>query len=421
MTAPLCGVMFQHMTPNTIPNEENIQPLEASPNQAPEEQNRASKELSILYNISNAMRTTLELNHILYIILTGVTSHAGLGFNRAVLFLLNKKERALEAQMAIGPDSGEHADKIWKYIKAVNPALEDLIATDKLSAEAMRSSKMYQSLQGFKIPLNPNDRTLLSTVYYNGGPLHVEREMISQYAHDPLLKVFPTKELVIMPLKAKDHVNGLIIADNLYTQKPITDEDLKIFTMLANQAGLAIENSRLYEMVVHKSHTDSLTGLWNHGFFQHTLNLEIQKAKENKYPLSLLIMDIDNFKKLNDAYGHQNGDVVLTELAYILKESARENDSICRYGGEEFSVILPQMSKDQASVVAERMREKIAHHDFSKFPDFSNLSVTVSLGLASFPEDAENKEDLIAKADKAMYIAKFGGKNRTYVCGPEEA
>ena len=410
------GVIFQTMVESH--SQENLQ---SELTQAQEELQQAHKELSILYNVSIAMRTTLELNHILHIILTGVTSHAGLGFNRAILFLVNKKERVLEAKMAIGPDSGEHADKIWKYIKEANPDLDDLIATDKISEEASRKSNFYKSVQGFKVPLNPNDRTLLSMAYYKGQSVHVRRDTISQYPNDPVLKIFPTNELILMPLKAKDQVNGLIVADNLYTQKPITDEDLKIFTMLANQAGLAIENSQLSEMVVHKSHTDSLTNLWNHGFFQYTLNSEIQKAKEQNYPLCLVMIDIDNFKKFNDTYGHQNGDMVLTELAHILKESARENDYICRYGGEEFSVILPQTSKEQALVIAERMRERIVHHELLRFSAFQNLTVTVSLGLACFPTDAQHKEDLIAKTDKAMYIAKFGGKNRTYAYSHEES
>ena len=373
---------------------------------------RAHQELSILYNISSAMRTTLELNHILYIILTGVTSHTGLGFNRAILFLVNKKERCLEGKMVIGPDSGEQAIEIWKYIKDANANLEDLITADKISQRTTQS-KIFKEIQKLRFSL-ANDHTLLSMVYYKGAPIHLGRDVIAQYADDPLLKIFHTNELIIMPLKAKDQVNGLIVADNLYTQKPITDEDLKIFTMLANQAGLAIENSQLYEKVVHKSHTDSLTNLWNHGFFQHTLAIEFEKAQTEKTSLTLLIIDIDNFKKLNDTYGHQNGDIILMELANILRENARESDYVCRYGGEEFSIILPQTSKEEGLSIAERIRQKIERYDFSKFSLFQNLMITVSIGLAAYPQNAQTKEDLIAKTDKAMYIAKFGGKNRTH-------
>lgn len=401
------GDIFPPMNNTTAQNEKNLQ----------KELNRAQKELAILYNVSNAMRTTLELNHILYIILTGVTAHTGLGFNRAILFLVNKKERCLEGKMVIGPDSAEQAEEIWSYIKETKHHLEDLITADAISQKTTQS-KLFQAIQELKIPLNTNDGTLLCNAYHKGSPIHIDRHNIAQYENDPLLQVFQTTELIIMPLKAKDKVNGLIIADNFYTQKPITDEDLKIFTMLANQAALAIENSQLYEMVVHKSHTDSLTNLWNHGFFQHALATEIEKAKEEKTSLSLLMIDIDNFKKLNDQYGHQNGDIVLRELATVLKDSARDKDYVCRYGGEEFSIILPQTNKEQAFAIAERIRGEISRHNFQKFSLFKQLVITVSIGLATFPDDTEMKGELIARADKSMYVAKFGGKNRT--CAAEK-
>ena len=371
---------------------------------------RAQKELSILYDISNAMRTTLELDHILFIILTGVTAHTGLGFNRASLFLVKNKERILEGKMVIGPESGEEAAKIWKYIEKENHDLEDLIAAQK-NAESQPST-LNKEIRQFKIPLT-QDGGLLASAYFKGTPIHIRKNEIDKYLNDPLLKVFKTTELVIMPLKAKDKVNGLIIADNLFTQKPITDEDLKIFTMLANQAGLAIENSQLYEMVVHKSQTDSLTGLWNHGFFQDTLSEELTKAKEGQHPLSLLIIDIDDFKNINDSLGHQKGDTIIAELAKILKDLSHDSDYVCRYGGEEFAILLPRLNKEQAFGIAERAREQIAQHLFLKNKIQPSLTLAVSIGVASFPTDTKAKDELVSKADKAMYTAKFIGKNKT--------
>lgn len=384
---------------------------EKNPGSIEEKLERTRKELAILYDISNAMRTTLELNHILYIILTGVTAHTGLGFNRAVLFLVNKRERVLEGKMVIGPESGEEAEKIWKYIEHENADMEDLISAYKNSENT--PTPLSEQIKRLKIPLHSNDSSLLAMTYHKGNSLHIRKDSISQYVHDPFLQVFKTNELVIMPLKAKDKVNGIIIADNFYTQKPIVENDLKIFTMLANQAGLAIENSQLYEMIVHKSNTDSLTALWNHGFFQDTLLLEIDKAREDHVPTSLLIIDIDNFKKFNDTWGHQSGDIVLAKLAKLLKDCAREMDFVCRYGGEEFSIILTQTGKEQAFVIAERMREKVAQYKFEIAPSEQPLNLTVSIGIASYPEHAQTKEDLISKADKAMYTAKFIGKNKT--------
>ncbi len=372
---------------------------------------QAREELAILYDISNAMRTTLELNHILHIILTGVTSHTGFGFNRAILFLINQKERTFEVRMAIGPQSGEEAARIWQHIEIEKKDLDDLIAQYQTSQNP--DTSFYQSIKHLRISLHSPEGGLLARVFETGSPLHIHHTDIHKYREDPLLKVFSSHELVIMPLKAKDKVNGIIIADNLYTQKPITSDDLKIFTMFTNQAGLAIENSQLYEIVVHKGHTDSLTSLWNHGFFQSTFLKEIDKAKHNHSPLNLLMIDIDNFKLLNDSLGHQNGDIVLTHMAKLLKELSRDKDYVCRYGGEEFAIILPETNHIQAFEIAERIREKMASTTFPINSHQQPVTLTISIGFAGIPDDADNKEELILKADKAMYTAKFIGKNKT--------
>ena len=374
----------------------------------------SKKELAVLYEVNNAMRSSLELNPILYTILTGVTAHSGLGFNRAILFLVNTHDRCLEPRTAIGPESGEHAQQIWEYISESNQHIDDLIKEDKVEQNIKSQSSLFDSIKDLKIPLKDNDN-LLAKAYHDGSPSHITPDQIAQYSDDIFLKHFQTNELVIVPLKAKDKVNGIIIADNLYTQKVISDDDLKMFLMLANQAGLAIENSRLYEIVKHKSHTDSLTLLWNHGFFQDKLAEEVKKTRENKKPLSLLILDLDNFKALNDNCGHQNGDIILKEVSNLLKDSSREIDYVCRYGGEEFSIILTQTNKETGYSVAERIRQKIEQYIFPSFSLYQDQKVTVSIGLATYPDDAENNNDLISQADRAMYKAKFSGKNQTCV------
>ena len=377
------------------------------------ELNRTRKELSILFDISTAMRTTLELDHILYIILTGVTAHTGLGFNRAVLFLVNKKDRVFEGTMMIGPESGEDADKIWKSIERENKKLDDLVAHYKETKKGSASA-INEQIRKLRVPLNVDDGGLLASAYFQGSSIHIPKNVMTQHQQDPLFRIFKANELVIMPLKAKDKVNGIIVADNLFTQKPISSDDLKTFEMLANQAGLAIENSRLFEMVVHKSHTDSLTSLWNHGFLHDTLISEFEKASKNKSPISLLMVDIDNFKNFNDTWGHYNGDIILTVLAQLLKNSSRETDYVCRYGGEEFSIILTNTSCDQAYIIAERLRQQISNHNFL-LSTSQTIRLTVSIGIATYPDHAETKEDLLLRADKAMYTAKFMGKNNTCI------
>jgi diguanylate cyclase (GGDEF)-like protein len=407
---------------------------------------RAQRELNVLYEISCAMHSTLELNHILYIILTGVTAHSGLGYNRAILYLFNPEKQCLECKMAIGPDSGEHANKIWNYIENANQNLEDLIQADKATF-AINQSSLYKKLKDITYPLHTSQKLLLSDAYQRRSPWHLTPTMIEDYTHDPLFKYFKTHELLIMPLRAKETINGIILADNIYTQKPISPEDVRIFTMLANQAGLAIESSRLYEMVVTKSHTDSITDLWNHGYFQSMYQRLLKRAREELRPLSLIIIDIDNFKILNDTHGHQTGDHILKETAMILKRSSREMDYICRYGGEEFAIILVDTTREQGFEIAERIRQNIGRTHFRSNPilfipnpmntknplpqqpspdgqtasEGTHLGITVSIGLASFPEDGETPETLIAKADKAMYIAKFSGKNKTCIAESDPA
>lgn len=378
---------------------------------------QAHRELNVLYEVSAAMRTTLELEHILYIILTGVTSHSGLGYNRAILFLMNPKTNTLECEMVIGPESGEHANKIWSYIENQRPQIDDLIREDKVET-TISDSALLKRLKALKFPLDSQNKLLLVDAYHRGTPWHLTKESLLQYDHDPLLQNFQSNEFLIMPLRAKGKINGLIVADNFYTQKPISTEDIRIFSLLAGHASLAIENSRLYEMTVEKSHTDSLTNLWNHGYFQEKLNKEIILTQKANQPLSLMMVDIDHFKELNDTYGHQNGDWILKNIAQILHESSRESDYICRYGGEEFAIILCHTDKKESFQIAERLRQKIEEYIF-KVPSLpQDLRLTVSIGLASFPEDTQTKEELIANADKSMYIAKFSGRNKTCLTEP---
>ncbi len=376
---------------------------------------RTKTELGILYEVSNAMRTTLKLDEILYIILTGVTAHIGLGFNRAMLFLVNEKEKIIEGKMGIGPETGEEANAAWTKIEEEKMDLEDLIAAFKNSGSILESSFNLQ-VKDLKVSMHDRNENPLSLAVLEGMPLHLTGQTLHQYRNSPVIQMLESNELVLIPLKAKDKVNGIIVADNFITNDPITKDDIRMLTMLANQAGLAIENSQLFELTVERAHSDYLTNLWNHGYFQYLLHTEIEKAKANRSHLSLIAVDIDDFKIYNDTLGHQAGDKILKDLAMLLRNQSRKMDLVCRYGGEEFTIILPHTDKKEAFLIAERIRIDIAKYHFLDEKIFPAKMMTVSLGVATFPENGQTPAELVTSSDKSLYQAKNKGKNNT-CCG----
>jgi len=378
--------------------------------QLKEKLTRVSAELTILYEVSNAMRTTLKLDEILYIILTGVTAHVGLGFNRAMLFLVNEKEGVVEGRMGIGPHTGEEANRIWTQIENRNMDLEDLTSAYKAMDKNI-DSQFNDLIKDIRAPLNDKINNILTMSVLDGMPIHLNPQTITNYSNDPLLKLFKIDEMAVVPMQAKDKVIGVILADNPFNKKPITKDDMRMLIMLANQAGLAIENSVLYEQTLVRSHTDSLTGLWNHGYFQSRLHTELERAKINNGALSIAMIDIDDFKIYNDTLGHQLGDQILKELAKIIKDYSRNMDYVCRYGGEEFAIIMSSTNKKEAFSITEKLREAIERHPFPHEEILPNKRLTVSIGIAAYPEDATSASGLINYSDKLLYEAKNKGKN----------
>lgn len=372
---------------------------------------KMEREFSMLYEISNAMRTTLKLDQILYIILTALTAHEGLGFNRAMLFLVNEKENMLEGVMGMGPHSAEEAGKIWHAISQRKMTLEDFIsAYDSFRKDS--ESKLNNLVKGIKVPLR-EDMGILALTILEGMPFEIASEDAKSKVEPELSKTLGTDFFVTMPLKAKDKVLGAILVDNIFNKKAITKGDLRILTMFANHAGLAIENSRLYEETVYLSNIDWLTKLWNYGKFQQLLSLELEKAKIGERQLSMAMLDIDNFKQFNDTFGHVEGDRVLREISKIMKDSSRKLDHVARYGGEEFSIVMPDTNKESAVFLCERLRRDIEKFYLQSQNISAHRNLTISLGIANFPLDADTKEDLINKADLALYESKRAGKNRT--------
>ncbi|MEA2354608.1 MAG: hypothetical protein QOD61_737, partial [Solirubrobacteraceae bacterium] len=186
-----------------------------------------------------------------------------------------------------------------------------------------------------------------------------------------------------------------------------------LFAYLARQAGVSIENVGLHEQVQRQALTDELTGLFNHRRFVEALTAESERARRFSQSVGLVMLDLDDFKAVNDTYGHQQGDQVLRSVADLMRTYSREIDSPARYGGEELAVVLPQTELDGAYQLAERLRTGIERLEIPLVAGGGTMRVTASLGVASLPGNAEDPARLIASADAALYEAKRGGKNRT--------
>jgi len=223
------------------------------------------------------------------------------------------------------------------------------------------------------------------------------------------------------PLRSSDgdHVLGLIAVAR--TSRAFTETEKELFSYLAGQAAVSVENVDLHETVQRQAVTDELTGLFNHRRFQEVMALEIERTRRFGSDMGLILLDMDDFKQVNDTYGHMQGDMVLREVAQVLRESAREIDEPARYGGEEMAVALPQTDLEGAYRFAERVRRRIEALELPILDGRHNgekLRVTASFGAAALPKDEESgREALVAAADAALYEAKRAGKNRTVKAG----
>lgn len=173
------------------------------------------------------------------------------------------------------------------------------------------------------------------------------------------------------------------------------------------------QNQRIYELSIH----DYLTEVFNCRYFYERLEEEIKRAVRNKTSVSLIMLDIDYFKQYNDIHGHQAGDRVLRDIALFLKQNVREHDVIARYGGEEFSLILPETGKRVAADLAERLRIAVSNQPFPFVETQPDGKLTISLGIAAFPDDAQSVNEFVKVADCALYKAKGNGKDKVVIAG----
>ncbi|MGH2691456.1 MAG: diguanylate cyclase [Actinomycetota bacterium] len=316
-----------------------------------------------LERLGATLRTTLDLGGMLEVVLD--TAAVTLGARAGALFLLRGGSRQLRLEVARGYQPPRDA------VLAVGEGIAGRAAV-----------------------------TGAPVLVRDGSPLPLE----------PVEPSAPTA--VSVPLVRGDRTIGVIALYGRTTLEPFEQDDAETLSSFAGQASVAIENVLLHQETRQLSITDGLTGVWNRRYLEMTLRKEIERAQRFGRPLSLLMLDIDRFKRVNDRHGHQRGDEVLIEVTRRVLGEIRTNiDVVGRYGGEEFVILLPETPSGGARVVAEKIRGAMRDQPFVG-TSADPLSITVSVGIATYPEDGTVAEELLRRADTAMYRAKAEGRDR---------
>ena len=216
-----------------------------------------------------------------------------------------------------------------------------------------------------------------------------------------------------VPLISFGQVLGILLLDSSRSGV-FSESDVQPLESVADICSTAIQNAHYVERVKQLAYIDGLTGIFNRRFFELRIAEEIERARRHKSGMAVIMADIDQFKNLNDDFGHLLGDEVLRQVSSLFQQQLRKIDVVCRYGGEEFGLILPQTSASHALRVAEKLRRAVESWKFPGVP----RTVTISAGIGVFPDHGTTRDELVRAADNGLYAAKQAGRNRTIGCAP---
>lgn len=339
---------------------------------------------------------------------------AGFNYMRRVVADRDRQAVALD-RLSRALQSSRTIDEAWTvaagYLPRLLPGLAGMICAYRASRdliEPVRHWQLAEPPEGRYESFEPGDCWALRSGY----PHHF-RPQSGDPACQHVLTEDHTLETLCVPLNGGEEIIGVMVLRTAPGAE-ISDSDRTTAGMVAETIALSIVNLKLREALHHQSIRDPLTGLYNRRYVDESLPRELSRSQRSGQPVSLIVLDADHFKRFNDSWGHDAGDAVLVGLARSIQAEARDMDIACRLGGEEFLLVLPRTTRDQAVAVAERLRSTVAElqirHDGKLLP-----AVTVSLGVATSDSSWRDAATLIKQADQALYRAKTGGRNRVEV------
>ncbi len=375
---------------------------------------RHNEDLKTLHDTSNALRKTMDLEKAFMIIASALTSEEGGGYDKALILVIDQDREYLKGRVAVDSLGLDSAHGIWRSLTSHDGPLDKMLLS-AYPVLAKRWGDLTEKISRVRIPLT-NEDGLLVHAMRTTEPVTHETPLEKGHEHlhllPELLTQFPMTCFAAAPLKTDQDSIGVIVVDSSSKPRRFSPERLNMLKMFASQAALAINNGLIFQNVLERAQKDSLTRLYNHGHFQESLRNEIERAKRYNYPVSLVMLDIDHFKKFNDNYGHQTGDMVLKQTALVLTAGVRVTDMAARYGGEEFALLLPQTNHEHAMDLATRMCAGVGRKVTVTGPKGERLGVTASFGVATFPDHAQSAAEVVSIADEALYYSKRSGRNQ---------
>ncbi len=339
--------------------------------------------LSEILDVSNLLKIHMDPQTILEKVALGIRQ--SVGFQSVLISLYNKEGGCFDRVAQAGDDDR------WEEIKEVHPDAAKIL---DLFKDKYKVGNCYfvRHTEGESLPF------IVLPV--------ISRPAIEPDDWDPM-------DVLLVPMFSKDnHLIGIMSVDEPSDGKVPSMEAFNALEIIANQAVQALESSRAHASVRHQAAVDGLTNLYNHRYFHEALLAVAREHEATRRPYSVIMMDLDNFKEINDLWGHLSGDAVLRGVGEIIQSVTRKEDIAARYGGEEFALLLPGLDVDLAASVGDRVRRLVEEQRFGVETLARPLMITLSAGVASYPRDGEDRHVVLEQADTALYRAKKSGKNR---------